>query len=128
MYIGHARLCVGLHVCLYLSLAEFPHYCKDRDVTWRMVGECPLLMHHWADLQSLYGFRCYDSHSANAKCQRVLVLVVCLICGSRPAACGLWSVIVWIVALNSFLRLLSCLLLGFVRSTSLKLVDAVARE
>jgi len=29
MYIGHSRLCV----CL--SLAAFPHYCVDPDVTWR---------------------------------------------------------------------------------------------
>jgi len=28
MYIGHARLCV----CL--SLATFPRYCTDPDVTW----------------------------------------------------------------------------------------------
>jgi len=32
MYSGHGRLCV----CL--SLAAFPHYCTDPDVTWGMVG------------------------------------------------------------------------------------------
>jgi len=37
-YIGHARLCVRLFVCLDLSLAAFPHYCTDPDVTWGMVG------------------------------------------------------------------------------------------
>jgi len=31
MYIGH-----GVFVCP--SLAAFPHYCTDRDVTWGMVG------------------------------------------------------------------------------------------
>jgi len=36
MYIGHARLCV----CL-LSIAAFPHYCMDPDVTWGMVGVPP---------------------------------------------------------------------------------------
>jgi len=30
MYIGHGRLCV----CVCLSLAAFPHYCMDPDVTW----------------------------------------------------------------------------------------------
>jgi len=40
MYIGHDRLCV----CL--SLATFPHYCMDPDVSWRMVrgaSSCALL-------------------------------------------------------------------------------------
>ena len=37
MYIGHGRLCV----CL--SLAAFPHYCTDQDVTWGMVGVYALL-------------------------------------------------------------------------------------
>ena len=32
MYIGHGRLCVCLCVCL--SLAAFPHYCTDPDVSW----------------------------------------------------------------------------------------------
>jgi len=33
---GHARLSVGLSVCL--SAATCPHYCMDPDVTWGMVG------------------------------------------------------------------------------------------
>ena len=40
MYIGHDRLCV----CL--TLAAFPRYCTDPDVTWGMVGvpsSCALL-------------------------------------------------------------------------------------
>ena len=36
MYVGHARLSVCVIVCL--SLAAFPHYCTDPDVTWGMVG------------------------------------------------------------------------------------------
>jgi len=38
-----------------------------------MVG-VPLVVHYWADVQSVYGFRCYDNIAPNAKCQRVLVL------------------------------------------------------
>jgi len=41
MYSGHGRLCV----CL--SLAVFPHYCTDPDVTWGMAGvpySCALLL------------------------------------------------------------------------------------
>jgi len=33
MYIGHARLCVCLSVCVCMSLAAFPHYCTDPDVS-----------------------------------------------------------------------------------------------
>jgi len=36
-------------------------------------------VHYWADLQSLHGFRCYDNIAPNAKCQRVLVLPLCLV-------------------------------------------------
>jgi len=36
-------------------------------------------MHYLADLQSVHGFRCYDNIASNAKCQRVLVLAVCLV-------------------------------------------------
>jgi len=38
-----------------------------------------LVMHYWAYLQSVHGFRCYDNIAPNAKCQRVLVLAVCLV-------------------------------------------------
>jgi len=73
MYIGHGRLCV----CL--SLAAFPYYCTDPDV---ISSGCPLVVHYWADLQSVHGFRCYDNVAPNAKCQRVLVLAVCLVDGA----------------------------------------------
>jgi len=59
MYIGHARLCVCLRVCL--SLAAFPHYCTNPYVTRGMVGGCPVVVHYWADLQSVHGFRCCDN-------------------------------------------------------------------
>jgi len=64
-------------VCV--SAAACPHYCKDPDVTWRNYRGCPLVVHHWADLQSVHGLRCYGN-SANAKCQRVRVLALCLVC------------------------------------------------
>jgi len=40
MYIGHGRMCVCVSVCL--SLAAFPHYCMDPDVTWGNGKGCPL--------------------------------------------------------------------------------------
>jgi len=41
---------------------------------------CPLVAHHWADLQSVHGFHCYDNIIPNEKCQRLLVLALCLVC------------------------------------------------
>jgi len=72
MYIRHGRLCV----CL--SLAAFPHYCTLPNVRRGNGSGCPLLVHHWADLQSVREFRCYENIAPNAKCQRVLVLAICL--------------------------------------------------
>ena len=37
-----------------LSLDTFQDYCMDLDVTWGMVG-VPLVVHYWADLQSVHG-------------------------------------------------------------------------
>jgi len=72
---------VVTHVCVSVcvSLAAFPHYCTDPDVTCRDGRGCHLIVQYWVNLQSVHGFRCYD----NAKCQRVLVLALCLvdICG-----------------------------------------------
>jgi len=48
-------------VCVCLSLATFLHYCTDLDVTWGKCRGCPLVVHYWADLQSVHGFRCYDN-------------------------------------------------------------------
>jgi len=50
MYSGHGRLCVSL------SLAAFPHYCTDLDVTWGNGRGCPVVVHYWADMQSVHGF------------------------------------------------------------------------
>ena len=51
MYIGHVHL-----LCVCLSAAACPHYCTDPEVRLWL----------W-------------QHSANVKCQRVLVLAVCLV-------------------------------------------------
>jgi len=47
-----------------------------------MVG-VPSVGHYWADLQSVHGFRCCDNIAPYAKCQRVLVLALCLVSSSR---------------------------------------------
>jgi len=63
MYCGHARLCVCLSVCMSvcLSAAACPHYCTDPDVTWGSGRGCPLVVHYWADFQSVHGLRCYGN-------------------------------------------------------------------
>jgi len=45
-------------------------------------------VHYWADLQSsVHWFRCYDNYSPNARCQRVLVLVLCVVYTEMIMAC-----------------------------------------
>ena len=44
-----------------LSLATFPHYCTDPDVTWGNGRGCPLVVHYWADMQLVHEFHCYDN-------------------------------------------------------------------
>ena len=51
----------------------------DTDVTGGNGRGAPLVVHYWADVQSVHGFRCYDNIAPNAKCQRVLVLALCLV-------------------------------------------------
>jgi len=55
IYCGHARLCV----CL--STSACLHYCTNLDVTWGCCRGCPLVVHYWADLQSVHGLRCYGN-------------------------------------------------------------------
>jgi len=59
MYIGHARLCIYMCVCVCLSLAAC-HYCMDSDVTWGNGRGCPLVVDYRTDLRSVHRFRCYD--------------------------------------------------------------------
>jgi len=63
MYIGHARLCACVSVCACLSLAAFPHYCTNTDVglIWGNGRGFSLVVHCWADLQSVHKFRSYDN-------------------------------------------------------------------
>jgi len=53
---------VCVSVCLCLCLAAFPHYCTDVDVTRGNGRKCPLVVHSWADLQSVHGFVAVTAH------------------------------------------------------------------
>jgi len=55
------RMCVSFCLWVSRSLAAYPHYCTYPDVTWRNGRGYPLVVHYWADFQSVPGFRCYDS-------------------------------------------------------------------
>ena len=77
MYIGHGRLCVYLSVPLRIPTLLRAPGCKFRPSGNGRV--CSLVVHYWADLQSVHRFRCYDNVAPNAKCQRVLVLAVYLV-------------------------------------------------
>jgi len=48
-----------MSVCL--SLAAFPHYCTDPDVTCKNGRGCPVVVHYWVDLQLVHRFHCYDN-------------------------------------------------------------------
>jgi len=63
MYCGHEHLCVCvfLSVCVFVRAAARPHYCTDPDVIWGSGRGCPLVVHYWADLQSVCGLHCYGN-------------------------------------------------------------------
>jgi len=69
------RVCVSLLVCLCVCLRPYAHtYCTDPDVTWGVVEAAPLVVHYWADLQSVHGLRCYGNITRTlvyAGCARV---------------------------------------------------------
>ena len=46
---------------------------------WGNGRGCSLVVHYWADLQLVHRFRCYDNIALNTKCQRVLLLALCLV-------------------------------------------------
>jgi len=70
------RVCVS--VCL--SAAACRHYCTDPDVTWGSGRGCLLVVHCWANLQSVHGLRCYGNITRTRNVSEyMLVLAVCLV-------------------------------------------------
>ena len=61
--VDDAKCIVVTHVCVSvcLSAAACPHYCTDPDVTGGSGRGCPLVVHYWTDLQSVYRLRCYGN-------------------------------------------------------------------
>ena len=66
--------------CVCLSTPACPHYGTDPDVTWGSGRGCPLVVHYWADLQSVHGLRWYGNITRTRKVSEcMLVLALCLV-------------------------------------------------
>jgi len=65
-------------ICMFVCLSV-PHPISTLlhrpDVTWENGTGCPLVVHYWADLQSVHGFCCYDNIAPNVKCDECLYLL-----------------------------------------------------
>ena len=57
MYCGHARLCVCLSVCP----RPYAHTTARTRMKLGGVARLPLVVHYWADLQSVHGLRYYGN-------------------------------------------------------------------
>jgi len=74
------RVSVCVCLCVCLSAAACAHYCMDPDVSSGSGRGCPLVVHYWADLQSVHGLRCYGNimQTQNVS-EYMLVLALCLV-------------------------------------------------
>ena len=73
-------MCIG-HDCLSVCLSvprRIPSLLHGPGCNLGESMGCPLVVRCWVDLQSVHRFCCYDNIEPNAKCQRVLVLTLCL--------------------------------------------------
>jgi len=58
------RVCVSVRLSVCLSICPRPHahtIARTADVTWGSGRGCPLVVHYWADLQSVHGLRRYGN-------------------------------------------------------------------
>ena len=56
----------------------------DPDVIWGIGRGCPLVVHYWADLQSVHGLRCYGNVTRTVS-EYMLVFALCLVSSAPPA-------------------------------------------
>jgi len=89
MYCGHVHLCLCLSVCL--SVAACPHYCMDPDVTWGSGRGCPLVVHYWADLQSVHRLRCYGNITRTRNVNEYMLVLGLRASGNLPVSYVLTS-------------------------------------
>jgi len=72
-------LCVCAFVCLSLR-GRMPTLLHGSGCNLGSGRGCPLVVHYWADLQSVHGLRCYGNIMRTRNVRRVLVLALCLVC------------------------------------------------
>ena len=77
------RVCVCL--CVYLSAAACLHYCTDPDVIWRSGRGYPLVVHCWADFQSVHGLCCYGNTRNTRQSPAVIRQAHCTHCATHYA-------------------------------------------
>jgi len=78
MYCGRAHLCV----CACLSVrGRMPTLLHGPGCNLGSGRRCPLVVHYWADLQSVHGLRCYGNITPRTRnvSEYMLVLVLCLV-------------------------------------------------
>jgi len=80
------HFCVCLSVCL--SAAACPRYCTDPDVTWGNGIGVALVVHCWADLQSVHGLRCYDNIARTRNVSEYLSSLYAWFCLAADKQCS----------------------------------------
>jgi len=75
------RACVPVCVSVCLSVRGLmPTLLHGAEYNLGSGRECPLVVHYWADLQSVHGLRCYGNimRTRNVS-EYMLVLALCLV-------------------------------------------------
>jgi len=72
MYCALARLCVS--VCLSLR-GRMPTLLHGRGCNLGSGRGCPLVVHYWADLQSVHGLRCYGNITRSRNVSEYMLVV-----------------------------------------------------
>ena len=89
--VDDAKCIVVTRVCLCLFAAAWPHYCMNPNVTWGMIGVPPIDGTNRRICNRCNRVALLWQHSAKAKCQRVLVLALCLVPLLDKRVGGRWN-------------------------------------
>jgi len=77
VYWSRASVCLSVCVSVRRRIPTLLHGpgCNLNIGEMGMVGGCPLVVHYWADLQSVYRFRCYDNTAQTRNVSECLYLL-----------------------------------------------------
>jgi len=83
------RVCVSVCLSVRGRMPTLLHH-RPGVITWGSGRGCPLVVHQWADLQSVHGLRCYGNITRTRNVSEyVLVLTLCLVISAVHAwACS----------------------------------------